>query len=316
VSWACPSTIVATAVAAALRGTPHAGLGAGDVPAALGRAKTGVAVFAVAHDGQPKPVADLRVRAWRAGTPLDRDGSALAPSKAGVGGAVFPIAELPPEPLTEWVSLRADDKGPLIPVPILPGRLATLVAQFDPDRLRLYQYHPRIRPDADGDDLRRVEYLERMLLAGRLDVAAPLAAELAGAARDDPFGALVAGYVLLRLGCHDALADLPSQILDVAPGLADAFILRGEHAAHAGNPEASAQAFAEAVNAGLPAFGEGLTRLVEGLRTNALLLPRGAVVRYMFQRHVRGSMWASFLPAGAITPGGTAITAGDLGFAA
>jgi hypothetical protein len=70
------------------------------------------------------------------------------------------------------------------------------------------------------------------------------------------------------------------------------------------------------VHAGLPAFGEGLTRLVEGLRMNGLLLPRGAVVRYMFQRHVRGSMWASFVPAGAITRGQTAISAGDLGFAA
>ena len=46
----------------------------------------------------------------------------------------------------------------------------------------------------------------------------------------------------------------------------------------------AAQAFMNAVSAGIP-FGEGLTRLVEGLRMAAFAHPRGALVRHIFQRH-------------------------------
>jgi hypothetical protein len=300
------------------------------VRAALAGAAAGVAVFAVARDGTPErvaarerdgvadPVAALRVRAWPVGKPQCGDEMPLVPSEAGIAGAVLPIATLPATgSLTYWVSLRPERTAPLVPVPILPGRLALLVAQLDDDRLRLFQAHPRIEPHGEtADALRRVEYLERMLAAGRLDVAEPLAADLARTASDDPFAGLVAGYVLLRLGRHEALDGLASAILAAAPGLADAYVLRGECAARQGRHEASMQAFADAANAGVPLFGEGLTRLLEGLRTAALMHPRGAIVRHMFQRHVRGSMWASFEPGREIAPGDPAISAGDLGFEA
>jgi hypothetical protein len=321
-SWTQPSTVVATAVAAALRGSTPPGLGVTDVRAALGEAaKAGVAVFAVAGDGKPELVEALRVRMWPTGGRRGDEERVLAPSEHGVGGVAVPVMELPKSgPLTYWVSLRAEDTAPLVPVPILPGRMATLVAQLEPDRLRLYQFHPRIesRGGAD-DDVRRVEYLERMLAAGSIDVAEPLAIEIAGAAAEDPFAALVAGYVLLRRGRDEGLElleELASTILSVAPGLSDAYILRAERAAQKDRKEASAQAFADAANAGVPVFGEGLTRLVEGLRSSGLLHPRGAVVRHMFQNHVRGSMWASFAPTRPIVAGETAISAGDLGFEA
>jgi hypothetical protein len=159
-----------------------------------------------------------------------------------------------------------------------------------------------------------METLQRLLLSGRLDGAPVLARELAAGAHEDPFAGCLAGYVLLRLGFHDELGDLTNEIVEVAPKLSDAYILRGEHEAAAGRSETAAQAFADAVNAGIPAFGEGLTRLVEGLRATAFNHPRGSLVRHIFQRHARGSMWSAFTPRRELTPGQLVITGADIGY--
>ena len=90
-------------------------------------------------------------------------------------------------------------------------------------------------------------------------------------------------------------------------------MLRGECAAAAGTP--AKQAFAEAVSAGVPLFGEGLTRLLEGLRKHEIQHPRGAIVRFVFQNHMRGSMWSVFTPR-RFDPGTLVVTAADTGYEA
>jgi hypothetical protein len=315
ITWAQPSTIVAAGVAAALQGRGPPGLGVDDLHRALGEAPSGVAFFAVGRHQDGAAVRQLRVGIWPAGEPVGADRVALDPSAAGVAGVLVPVRE----PVPHWVSLTAAGTDPtVVSVPVLPGRLATLVAQVDRDRTRLYQYHPVIGPGPSStvSALRRAEYLQRMLVAGRVDIAEPLARQVAGSASDDPFAGLVAGYVLLRLGRHEALEGLASAILASASALSDAYVLRGEHEACAGRPQMAAQAFADAVNTGVPAFGEGLTRLVEGLRAGGLIHPRAALVRHVFQRHARGSMWAAFTPPRGLEPGRPVISAVDLGFEA
>ena len=105
-----------------------------------------------------------------------------------------------------------------------------------------------------------------------------------------------------RIGARDIL-QLPQQVpvLAVLPGS------RMSEVARLG------QAFIDAVNAGIPAFGEGLTRLLEGLRANGFVHPRGELVRHIFQRHVRGSMWAAFLPRRELEAGALAISGVDVG---
>jgi Caspase domain len=315
ITWALPSTVVAAGLAAALAGATPAGLGVGDLRQALGPARSGVAVLAVGRRRDGEAVRRLRVGIWPAGEPVSSGGAALEPSPAGVAGLVAPVGE----PGPHWVSLAAPGGDPtVVSVPVLAGRLATLVAQVDRDRTRLFQYHPALDPGASPTvgDLRRSEHLQRLLLAGRVDIAEPLARQVAGAAAADPFAGLVAGYVLLRLGRHQELEALASAVLGAASGLSDAYVLRGEHEACAGRPEAVAQAFAEAIGTGVPAFGEGLTRLVEGLRASGLVHPRAALVRHVFQRHARGSMWAAFTPRRGLEPGRPVISAVDLGFEA
>jgi hypothetical protein len=157
-----------------------------------------------------------------------------------------------------------------------------------------------------------VEYLQRLLLSGRLDGARELALELA--ATDDPFVGCLCGYVLLRLGLVDELEDITERVIQTAPQLSDGFVLRGEWASATGDTAAK-QAFAEAVGAGVPIFAEGLTRLLEGLRAHDISHPRSAIVRYVFQNHMRGSMWSVFTPR-RFEPGKLVVTAADTGFEA
>jgi hypothetical protein len=310
-AWAQPSTHVAAAIGRVLHGDaePLRGLGLRkplEGPSA-------VAFLAVAGDGDASALRGMRVRIWPAGNPIPAQAKRLRPSAAGVASAVVDAAS--PEP--HWLALeppRGD--ATVVALPVLPSRVATVVAQVDADRVRMYQFQPTVgeHESSTRERLLQVEHLERLLLSGRLDGAEALANELAKVAAEDPFGACVAGYVLLRLGRHDELAALASAIAVAAPKLSDAFILRGECEARAGNQDTASQAFADAVNAGIPAFGEGLTRLVEGLRASAFVHPRGALVRHIFQRHARGSMWAAFVPRRQLEPDGLVISGADIGF--
>lgn len=315
VTWARPSTIIAAGLGAALNGddTATKGLGLELPPATPGEQAVGVAVFAVSGNGDPKALDDLQVRVWRAGSPVPAETSSLEPNRAGVAAVITDADELTPH----WVSIEPKDAEPtVIAVPLLKDRLAALVAQVDPDRVRIYQFHPHVGPaeSATPDRLRRVEQLQRLLLGGRLEGAKDLASAVKDEAGDDPFAGCLAGYVLLRLGDYEPLGDLADAIIGVAPKLSDAYILRGEYEAHLPNAEASNQAFADAVSTGIPAFGEGLTRLVEGLRASGFFHPRGALVRYIFQRHARGSMWAAFTPKNEFEAGRLVITGSDIGY--
>jgi hypothetical protein len=275
----------------------------------------GIAFYAVAADGDPAALADLSVRTWPTGKGIPPEGERieLQPSEHGVAGAVAPITQAGPH----WLSVEHGEAATVLALPVHANRLAVVVAQVDPAWTRLYQFHPHVDPGESSSSrrLRRLEHLERLLLGGALDGARPLAEELAAEARDDPFAGLVAGYVLLRLGLHEQLDELASTIVQVAPTLSDAYILRGEREARAGRTDAANQAFAEAVNAGIPAFGEGLTRLVEGLRASAFHHPRGALVRHIFRRHVRGTMWAAFAPTTLpLAEGQLVISGADVGY--
>jgi Caspase domain len=316
-AWTEPSTVLAAAIGGALEG--GVSLDPLGVPAPRGAAdpdSAAVAIYVVVRDeeGESSRADDLSVRVWPLGTAVQEQERriSLQLSSQRVAGAVVEV-----EPTPHWLSLERGDEATVIALPVLPSRLATVVAQIEPAWMRLYQFHPlraRAEPPLASRQLRRIELLERLLLAGSLDGARPLAEDLAGTARDDPFAGLLAGYVLLRLGLDEQLAALVPTLAESAPTLSDVHILRGEVAAAAGLTDVRDQAFADAVAAGVPMFGEGLTRLVEGLRASAFHHPRGALVRHIFRTHARGSMWAAFRPTRKLTAGQLVISGADLGY--
>ena len=308
-AWAQTSTLVAIALGNALdrkRGKASLGLRPRRAPDGS-TLRSGIVVCVVSETGALDP-GGLAIRVWEAGDTIPADPESLRKVRENLVEVVAPR-----EPGRYWVSLeRAGEGRPLVfAVTVLHDRLATIVVQVTAG-IRLFQHHPATDADAPRSDPRSVEYLERMLLSGRLDGARELGLELA--ATSDPFVGCLCGYVLLRLGLFEELHELTARLLEQAPKLSDAFILLGEHADATGTTEAK-QAFAEAVAAGVPVFAEGLTRLLEGLRAHDVVHPRAAIVRYVFQNHVRGSMWSVCAPR-RFTPGTLLVTGADIGYEA
>jgi hypothetical protein len=313
-AWAQPSTVLAAGIGGALTGAASLeGLGA-DLPSPATLRASGIALYAVAGDGDPEALSGLSMRTWPTGwgIPPESERTSLDPSGHAVAGAVAPIDDAIPH----WLSIERGESATVLALPVQPNRLALVVAQVDPAWTRLYQFHPHVNSaeSSSSQRLRRLEHLERLLLGGALDGARPLAEELAAEARSDPFAGLLAGYVLLRLGLHEQLDQLASAIIEGAPTLSDAYILRAEREARFGRTDLANQAFTDAINAGIPAFGEGLTRLVEGLRASAVQHPRGALVRHIFRQHMRGAMWAAFRPTRPLREGQLVISGADLGY--
>lgn len=315
IAWAQPSTVLAAAIGADLAGDALLERLGADLPSPAGLAgNTGVALYAVAADGQRKTLNGLSMRLWPTGTgiPPMTQRTALKASKLAVAGAVKPVADAVPH----WLSIERGTSAMVLPLPIQSDRLSVVIAQVEKTGLKLYQFQPGLDLPAScsAQRVRRLEHLQRLLLGGALEGARPLAEELAGQASEDPFAGLLAGYVLLRLGLYKNLDKIASAVIEVAPTLSDAYILRGEHKARTGRTAAANDAFADAVNAGIPIFGEGLTRLVEGLRKSGFSHPRSALVRHIFRKHVRGTMWSAFTPTRPLRSRELVISAADIGY--
>jgi Caspase domain len=254
------------------------------------------------------------VRMWPGGDPVPRKTHSLRPVAEGVASMVAPVAD----DGGQWLSIEPGDDAPMVfALTLLHELPALVVAHLEQERTRIFQF----LLTGDVDLLRIAEQAQRLVLAGRLAAIEPVARQLADRAADDPLAACLAGYSLLRLGHAADAGEIADHVIAVAPAIADGYVLRGEAAAAAGNDARSRQAFADAIAAGVPLFGEGLTRLVEGLRASNFLHPRAAVVRHIFQRHLRGTMWSVFVPRARdgerrLKSGRLLITGADTGFEA
>jgi hypothetical protein len=254
------------------------------------------------------------VRVWPAGDPVPR--KTIPPRRAAkdVATIVAPVADA----VGHWLSIEPGDDAPMVfALTLLPGMPSLVVAHLEQERTRIFQF----LLTGNADVLRIAEQAQRLILAGRLAAIEPVARQLADRAEDDPLAACLAGYSLLRLGYAADAGKVADSVIAVAPAIADGYILRGEADAAAGNDARSRQAFTDAIGAGVPLFGEGLTRLVEGLRASNFLHPRGAVVRHIFQRHLRGTMWSVFVPRPRdgkrnLEPDRLLITGAETGFEA
>jgi Caspase domain len=304
------TTMLALAAAAAHRGDESAAWLHLDLPQADGAPAPPHVV--VVLDG--KDVEHTTVRLWPAGDPIPE--AAQSPQRVadGVASLVAPADDEG----AHWLSIESGDDAPMVfALTLLRARPPLIVAHLEQDLTRIFQF----LSSGDAGRLRTAEHAQRLVLAGRLAAIEPIARELADGAAEDPLAACLAGYSLLRLGRAEDAGKVADAVIAVAPSIADAYVLRGEAAAATQNDARSRQAFADAIAAGVPLFGEGLTRLLEGLRASNFYHPRAAVVRHVFQRHLKGTMWSVFVPRPrggqrALEPGQLLITGKDTGFEA
>src|SRR5918995_5950380 len=241
-------------------------------------------------------VDDLRLRVWRVG-----EAGPGAPSKPIEGAQGGGVGEFATAARTgpHWLALEPRGGKPVVfALALLPRRLAMLTLVVQPDLIRAFQYLPSLAPDesAHPQTLRRLELMQRVLLGGQLEAGRDVARELLNAKKVDALAGCLGGYIFLRLGLAAELSRAARNLARFYPELSDAHVLMGEHAAANGSRTTAKEAFEKAIAAGLPIFGEGLTRLLEGLRAYKIEHPNERLVREVVERHMSGSMWSAFTP--------------------
>jgi hypothetical protein len=298
------STILTLAGGVAVQGDPGYGeklrkLGLGAFKDVLG-ADPGVYVV-LGADSPGSEVArsyltNAKVRVWKIGDPVPRDYLTLRELEKFPG-----IGELaqPAPPGAYWLSLEPEGANPIaFALATLPGRVTMLTIELRDEQMQIFQYVPSVIPDASSDPaaLRRVELLERIMLDGRLDSGFDLAQEVFDREIDDPLAGALACYLFLRVGRVAELGEAVERLTSAYGQLSDLHVIQGEYEAASGRPDTAKAAFAKAIDVGVPIFGEGLTRLLEGLRAYEIKHPLADLVDYIFKKHMSGSMWSVCLP--------------------
>jgi hypothetical protein len=244
----------------------------------------------------------LKLRFWQIGQPVPE--SAFSAKICAGAPAVAEFAASA-EANAYWFSLQTPGAEPIVVgLALLPKRLTLLTIEVQPELTKIFQYLPSLTPDttSSGDVLRRVELLERVMLDGRLDAGHEVAQGLLARQLANPLAGCLAAYFYLRAGRATELEATVKNLATRFPGLSDVHVITGEFEAAAGQPAEAKAAFATAIEVGVPIFGEGLTRLLEGLRTYGIEHPRAELVRLIFERHMSGSMWSAWVPEES-TPG-------------
>jgi hypothetical protein len=204
-----------------------------------------------------------------------------------------------------WLAIEPVEGPPSVfALAQLPGRFTMVTIVFESGQARAFQYSPSLRPDDSTHPrtLRRLELMQRVLLSGSLEGANETALELLRAKQVDPLAGCLGAYIFLRQGRAKDLERAVGNLLRLYPELSDTHVLAGEFAAARRKHADAKKAFAKAIEVGVPLFGEGLTRLLEGMRKYELHHPRAKIVAKVFERHLSGSMWSVWRPE-ALQPG-------------
>jgi hypothetical protein len=267
-------------------------------------AETGVYVV-LGHDSTDPDEAKsyfsgLKLRIWKIGEAVPESFESVGVSPRAAGIAEYASS---PTPGSYWLSLEPPDGQLMVlALALLPKRLTLLTIEVQPALTKIFQYSPSLVPDSSSgaDALRRVELLERIMLDGRLDAGYELAHQLLARQVNNPLAGCLGGYLYLRLGRAEELEDTVKNLTTRFPGLSDVHVIRGEFEAAAGRAAEAKAAFAQAIEVGVPIFGEGLTRLIEGMRTYEVEHPLSRLVAHIFEHHMSGSMWSVWLPEGLV----------------
>ncbi|MBA2537393.1 MAG: caspase family protein [Actinobacteria bacterium] len=305
------ATILTLAAGAALNGDAAAGavdrLGLGKALEAIDpAAETGLYVVlgldSTDADEAKSYFSGLKLRLWKLGEPVPEESGSVRVAAAAAGVAEY-ASSTTPGPY--WLSVEPPSGKPMVlALALLPKRVTVLTLEVRPELTHIFQFLPALVPDASSDQgvLRRVELLERIMLSGRLDAGYEIARELVDGDVADPLAGCLAGYLYLRLGRRAELEQAVEKLTTGSGDLSDVHVIRGEYEAAAGRATEAKAAFAEAIEVGAPIFGEGLTRLLGGMRTYEVEHPYGRLVSHIFEHHMSGSMWSVWQPD-ELTPG-------------
>jgi len=297
------STILSLAAAAAVQGREYAdgerlsSLGLASIPDRMpADAECGLYVLLGADDGG-EAVASIRLRTWPVGVAVPEETAALSPVSA-LASAGEHLEAVPSG--SWWVAIERGDAPPVVfSLTALAGRVTVLVPVINArGRLRTFQYSLALRSAGDSDlrTVRRMELLQRCQSMTRVSAGLSSARELLKAKRLDPLAGCLGAYLMLRLGHVEELGTAVRHLQDRYGGLCDAHILRAEYEAHRGRQEEARAGYEAALDAGIPMFGEGLTRLLDGIGEFRISHPMARSLTKVHDGYLHGQLWLTWTP--------------------
>jgi hypothetical protein len=173
-----------------------------------------------------------------------------------------------------------------------------VVERDSTDLLTLLQYMPSLQPDPSWDPahFRRLELVQRCLTAGRLDLGHDTAVELLGGKWEDPIAGCLGGYLMLKLGNAEELETAARNMVQTYPELSDSHLLEAEFHAAQQEPEAAERAACAALDAGLPIFADGISRLLDYPSSFRLTNDNAKLAAHVFDNRVKGALWSLWAP--------------------
>jgi hypothetical protein len=138
--------------------------------------------------------------------------------------------------------------------------------------------------------------MQRCVAGGRLDLGHDNAVELLHGKWADPIAGCLGGYLLLKLGEAAALGTAARNMVRAYPELSDSHLLEAEYHAARGDQRAVERAAALALDAGLPIFADGVSRLLDFAGSLALSHPNGRLAATVLDHRVKGALWSLWMP--------------------
>jgi hypothetical protein len=202
-----------------------------------------------------------------------------------------------------WLLLQDGSGQPLaLPLAVFADRITLVVITLSPEGVPgVFEFIPPRTPTAESDlpFMRQVELLEHLARTPHLHAAEPLARELIATEPTPPVAATLGAYLLLRLGHAADLDDVTQRLTTDYAGLSDAHVLRAEHLAAVGRTADAAVSIERALEAGTPVFGEGITRLLDGVAQFRNSHVRTRLVSAIHDRYAHGSLFTAWQPTQA-----------------
>jgi hypothetical protein len=168
----------------------------------------------------------------------------------------------------------------------------------------VFQYMPSLLmdPSSDAAQFRRLELVQRCLAGGRLDLGHDTADELLMGKWEDPIAGCLGGYLMLKLGKAQKLRRAARNMVRAYPELSDSHLLQAEFHAAEKRTVAAERSASEALDAGLPIFADGISRLLDYPGSFQMANDNARLASYVFDNRVKGALWSLWAPP-KLTPG-------------
>jgi len=270
------------------------------------KAKSGIQILLGSEFDTPQQskefLSDVRLRCWEIdrSVPEEYRHPLLLPDNSGLAEAAWGM-----EPGTYFISLEFPERQPVvITITALSDRLTLLVVTQDPTgEMNIFQYLPSLEREEPADMrydaacfpvLRRLEYIQRSFMVGRIEQAYQQARELLNAKWIDPMAGLLGCYLLIRMGKTRELGYPVENMVRYFGALSDSQVIAAEYEICTGNDEEAAIAYRKALDKGIPILSDGLARLIDGTDRYGIQHPRIELAKTIFSKRIRGLLWSAY----------------------